>query len=215
MRKPTRTQTLVIAGLIGAVAIAMVVPDPDAAFIAEMVERYGPASVVALVALGIVVSPIPSGAIAMVAGALYGVWFGGGLTIAGAVLGAGGAFLLSRRIGRERLVVSRSALAIFLTRDRSQAALMAIVFVTRLIPFISFDAVSYVAGLTPLRFWRFIVATAAGTTPVCLAFAAAGNAATQGAMHPALLAALAGMTLLVPGLILAGRAFWRRPAIVA
>jgi len=42
---------------------------------------------------------------------------------------------------------------------------MAIVFVSRLLPFISFDVVSYAAGLTPLRFWRFAVATLAGIVP--------------------------------------------------
>jgi uncharacterized membrane protein YdjX (TVP38/TMEM64 family) len=42
---------------------------------------------------------------------------------------------------------------------------MAIVFVTRLVPFISFDVVSYAAGLTPLAAWRFAVATLAGMTP--------------------------------------------------
>jgi uncharacterized membrane protein YdjX (TVP38/TMEM64 family) len=36
-----------------------------------------------------------------------------------------------------------------LSRERSQIWLMAVVFVSRLLPFISFDAISYAAGLTP------------------------------------------------------------------
>ena len=47
----------------------------------------------------------------------------------------------------------------------SQNTLMAIVFISRLLPFISFDVVSYAAGLTPLSFWRFVVATLAGIIP--------------------------------------------------
>ena len=42
---------------------------------------------------------------------------------------------------------------------------MGIVFVSRLLPFISFDMVSYAAGITPLSFWRFSIATLAGIIP--------------------------------------------------
>lgn len=187
------------------VAAVWLMPDLDHAFVETAVTRIGPLAIVLLVALGIVVSPIPSGAIALVAGALYGTALGGALTIAGAILGAGGAFLLSRHLGRGPLTGWDHPIARTLTRDRSQTALMATVFVTRLVPFISFDAVSYVAGLTPLRLWRFLVATAAGTTPVCLAFAHAGATAASGEMHPALLVALTGITLLVPAALLLAR----------
>ena len=44
----------------------------------------------------------------------------------------------------------------------SQNALMGIVFVSRLLPFLSFDIVSYGAGLTTLSAWRFALATLAG-----------------------------------------------------
>jgi len=36
----------------------------------------------------------------------------------------------------------------------------------RLLPFISFDMLSYAAGLTPLTFWRFAVATLVGVIPI-------------------------------------------------
>ena len=42
---------------------------------------------------------------------------------------------------------------------------MGTVFATRLLPFISFDIVSYAAGLTSISFWRFAVATLAGIIP--------------------------------------------------
>ncbi len=44
----------------------------------------------------------------------------------------------------------------------SQNALMAAVFASRLLPFLSFDLVSYAAGLTPLTSWRSALATLAG-----------------------------------------------------
>jgi uncharacterized membrane protein YdjX (TVP38/TMEM64 family) len=48
----------------------------------------------------------------------------------------------------------------------SQNALMGLVFFNRLLPLISFDLISYLAGLTALSWWRFAVATLAGIVPV-------------------------------------------------
>ncbi|MDJ1017663.1 MAG: VTT domain-containing protein [Paracoccaceae bacterium] len=199
------------ARTVGLAAIALLIaaalwalPSIDAAFVEHASRRIGPVAIIGLVALGIVVSPIPSGAVALGAGAIYGALTGGLLTIAGAVLGAACAFRLSRSFGRGPALGSSFRLARFLTSERSQASLMAIIFVTRLIPFISFDAVSYVAGLTPIRFWQFVMATAAGTAPVCFAFSAAGASAKQGAMHPVLLTGLCAITLVLP-LLYAGR----------
>lgn len=45
----------------------------------------------------------------------------------------------------------------------------------RLIPFLSFDIVSYAAGLTPLQPWRFVLATLIGVTPVSFALAYFGG----------------------------------------
>ncbi len=196
----TASHSVGLLALLAAVMLAALwlAPELDAASVEDAVRAIGPMAIVLLVALGIVVSPIPSGVIALVAGALYGTPIGGSLTVLGAGLGASCAFALSRHLGRGLLVSSRSAAVRTLTRERSQRGLMLTVFVTRLVPFISFDAVSYVAGLTPLRFWRFLVATLAGTTPVCFAFAAAGNTAKEGEFHPGVLAVMCGVTLLVP-----------------
>lgn len=198
-------QLALLALLCSALVVGIwLTPDLDRAFVAETVARIGPAAIVLLVALGIVVSPIPSGAIALAAGALYGPLWGGALTIAGAGLGAACAFALSRFLGRGVLMASQSVVAQFLTRERSQQALMLAVFGSRLVPFISFDAVSYVAGLTPLRFWRFLVATVLGTAPVCMAFALAGHHASAAA-NPLLLALACGITLLGPAVVILSR----------
>lgn len=181
----------------------LLLPEFDRDLVDRIARQLGPVAIVGLVALGIVVSPFPSGLVALVAGALYGPLAGGALTVLGAGLGASCAFALSRCLGRGHLVASSSSVAQWVTRERSQTALMAGVFVTRLIPFISFDAVSYLAGVTPLAFWRFAVATVLGTTPVCFAFAAAGHSASREEMSPLLLAGLTGITLFVPVVVVA------------
>ena len=49
--------------------------------------------------------------------------------------------------------------------EGSQHTLMDSVFITRLMPFVSFDALSYAAGRTPLSVRRYALATLAGLPP--------------------------------------------------
>jgi uncharacterized membrane protein YdjX (TVP38/TMEM64 family) len=135
----------------------------------QEVERLGTWGVVLLIlamALAIVMSPIPSGPIAMVAGAVFGPIWGGIYTVIGSVLGAAIAFGLARWLGYDFVRRRLKRQLPELTKKRSQNRLTGIVFVTRLVPFISFDAVSYVAGLTPLTFPRFFSATLIGVIPI-------------------------------------------------
>ncbi|HET8726478.1 MAG TPA: TVP38/TMEM64 family protein [Alphaproteobacteria bacterium] len=158
---------------------------------------WGPVAVVTLMAAAIVMSPIPSGPIGLAAGAAYGPIWGTLCIIAGAEAGALMAFAIARFVGfgavRRRLKGRLS----FLTRPRSQAALMAIVFASRLVPFISFDAVSYGAGLTPLSFWRFAVATLAGVVPISFLIAYFGDELVSAGSWQLMIAAVlvGGITL--------------------
>ena len=84
------------------------------------------------------------------------------------------AFLLARLLGQD-FVQRRFGNRISLGRVGSQNALMGIVFATRLMPFLSFDVVSYAAGLTPLTAWRFAIATLAGILPASFVLAHIGG----------------------------------------
>lgn len=128
---------------------------------------WGPLAIVAMMIAAIVMSPIPSGPIAMVAGAIYGPVWGTAYVVIGAEAGALLAFCIARMLGYEAMQRwSRiRPLLNWLGKERSQTGLMLVVFASRLVPFISFDAVSYAAGLTPLAFWRFVIATLAGVIP--------------------------------------------------
>lgn len=138
---------------------------------------WGPLGIIVLMTAAIVMSPIPSGPIALVAGAAFGPVLGTVYTVIGAEAGAIIAFFIARCLGYE--AVRRWAKAgptlKWLRRRRSQVWLMAIVFASRLVPFISFDAVSYAAGLTPLAFWRFALATLAGVIPISFVLAYFGE----------------------------------------
>ncbi len=139
---------------------------------------WGPLAIIGLMVGAIVMSPIPSGPIAMVAGATYGPFWGTLYVVIGAEAGALIAFCIARLLGYEaanRWSHIRPVLT-WLGKERSQTGIMLIVFASRLVPFISFDAVSYAAGLTPLAFWRFLVATLAGVIPTAYMIAAFGEA---------------------------------------
>ena len=160
-------------------------------------ERVGPFAVILLLALAVVISPIPSGPIAMAAGAFYGTVEGGALTAIGAILGATIAFSLSRWLGYHPLSASHHPFANWITRPRTQFKLALAVLVSRLIPFISFDAVSYVAGLTSLKLGNFAIATTLGVLPASFAFAALGAGMTT--LDNAMLMVVAcGITVILP-----------------
>lgn len=134
----------------------------------------GPLAVIGLMATAIVVTPIPSAPIALAAGAAYGHVWGTLYVLVGSTAGAAIAFAVARLLGYEALRrwFGGRRFPQFLG---SQNALMAIVFGTRLLPFVSFDIVSYTAGLTLLATWRFVVATLAGIAPASFLLAHFGS----------------------------------------
>lgn len=168
---------------------------------------FGPLALILLLALAIVASPLPSAPIAMVAGAIYGSVWGTLLTIAGSCLGATTAFLLARTVAYDAVRSWRLVQKPLeqLERGRSQNWLMAAVFVTRLAPFLSFDAISYAAGLTPLTFWRFLVATLLGVTPISFLLAYGGSAVIISDANPLVALLVFGGVTAIP---IAVRGLW-------
>lgn len=159
---------------------------------------WGPLAVIALMMLAILVSPIPSAPIAMAAGAAYGHGWGTLYVLIGVEAGALAAFGLARMLGGaalsrwfgERLSIGLSG---------SQNALMGIVFASRLLPFISFDLISYAAGLTVLSWWRFALATLAGIVPASFVLAHLGFEMTSGETDRFIYTALAlGLLTAIP-----------------
>ena len=137
---------------------------------------YGPIVIVAAMIVAVVASPIPSAPIAMAAGAAYGHIEGTLLTVAGAEIGALIAFGLARILGRD---VVRRWLGDSIEKGLvgSQNVLTLAVFLSRLMPFVSFDIVSYAAGLSAIHFWRFALATLAGIVPASFVLSHLGTAA--------------------------------------
>jgi uncharacterized membrane protein YdjX (TVP38/TMEM64 family) len=135
--------------------------------------------IVTLMTVAVVASPIPSAPIALAAGAAYGHLWGTVQVVIGAELGALIAFGLARVLGHDvlRRVFGDRVDAGLLG---SQTALTATVFASRLMPFVSFDMISYAAGLSRLHAWRFALATLAGIVPASFLLAHFGGEAVSG-----------------------------------
>jgi uncharacterized membrane protein YdjX (TVP38/TMEM64 family) len=166
----------------------------------------GPLVIVALMTVAVVLSPIPSAPVALAAGAAYGHIWGTVYVLIGAELGAVVAFGLARVLGYEALH-RRFGDRLDFGLMGSQMALMVTVFVTRLLPFLSFDLVSYAAGLTPITVWRFALATLAGIVPASFVLAHFGNEMATGEADRIMWTALAlGLLTAAPVLV----SWWMR-----
>lgn len=135
---------------------------------------FGPVMIVVMMSVAIMVSPLPSAPIAIAAGAAYGHTWGTLYVLLGSLCGAVGAFMVARYFGYEavRQYANRHLPKRFYN---SQNTLMGLVLVTRLMPFLSFDVISYAAGLTPLVLWRFVLATIIGIAPASFFLAHVGS----------------------------------------
>lgn len=170
----------------------------DAGALKPQVDRlgpWGPLAVIGLMVLAILVSPIPSAPIALAAGALYGHGWGTLYVLLGAEIGALAAFGIARLAGYE-VLRHRFGERLSLGWIGSQNALMGLVFASRLLPFVSFDLISFAAGLTLLSWWRFAIATFAGIVPASFLLAHFGAEMAAGEAQQAMIAAL-GLGVLV------------------
>ena len=122
---------------------------------------------IALMAIAIVVSPIPSIPLAVTGGMFFGPFLGSLYSLTGALSGAILSFLIARHLGIEVIERIMGRQLSFYPRG-SENLIMKMVLLSRLIPVISFDVVSYSAGLTKLSIGKFTVATLFGMIPSTL-----------------------------------------------
>jgi uncharacterized membrane protein YdjX (TVP38/TMEM64 family) len=148
-----------------------------------------------------VVAPLPAPALAIVGGYGFGVLEGFFLTWVGSLIGGVISFGISRRFGRG--FVAGNARAVRLDRFMDEHGAI-LVFVLRLIPLVSFDAISYAAGLSSIRFRAFLLATALGMMPGTFAFVYLGGSESG----PRTWAVLVGLAALAAGAYVFQRRFF-------
>lgn len=161
----------------------------------------GPLAIIGLMTLAVVISPIPSAPIALASGMAYGQFWGTLYIVIGAEAGAIIAFFIARSLGYEAMR-KRFGDRLSVGLLGSQNAMTGIVLALRLIPFMSFDIVSYASGLTSLKPWRFALATLVGVIPVSFILAYfGGELAAVDFNRIALIAVAIGFITLIPVLV--------------
>ena len=125
-----------------------------------------------------VIAPLPAFLITFANGLLFGVWWGAALSWSSAMIGAALCFFIARALGRPVVVklISESAVS---TSDRFfQRYGQHAVLIARLVPIMSFDVISYGAGLTSMQFIGFAIATGIGQLPATLLYSYLGDRVT-------------------------------------
>jgi len=144
---------------------------------------WGPIAIIGLRLLAALSGVVPSSPVLLAAGATEGIVLGSIYVLIGAQLGALIAFMIGRHLGREAVerrgwmdALAKTKFGGWLLDEKtSQNRLMAAVFYCRLIPGINLDALSYVAGVTPIATWRFALATFGALLPYTVLLVAIGN----------------------------------------
>lgn len=126
-------------------------------------------------------APLPAFFITLTNANLFGWWQGCIISFVSSMLGAALCFYIARFLGRdvvEKICTKGALLSIekFFDKHGKKCILVA-----RLLPFISFDVVSYAAGLTAMDFWGFFLATGLGQMPACIVYSYVGGMLTGGA----------------------------------
>jgi uncharacterized membrane protein YdjX (TVP38/TMEM64 family) len=140
----------------------------DVQALREFVRGYGvlaPGVLVVLQAVQVVAAPIPGQVLAVVAGYLFGAWWGTLYNVIGITIGSTAAFWISRRYGRAYVesIVHEEALDRFdaVSDDYGRPAL----FSFFLVPGLPDDVLCFAGGLTDIPLWQLVVLAVVGRTP--------------------------------------------------
>ena len=156
----------------------------DFTVVRDFVESYGAyAAAVSflLMILQSIAAPLPAFLLTFANANLFGWWKGALLSWSSAMAGAAVCFYIARILGRDAAekLTSRAGLKQideFFERHGRMSILIA-----RLLPFMSFDIVSYAAGLTSMSFGSFFIATGIGQLPATIIYSYVGSMLTGGA----------------------------------
>ena len=145
------------------------------------IARYGALAPIVSAILMIfqsVIAPLPAFLITFANGTLFGFWWGSLLSWSSSMVGAAFCFYIARALGIQRITTLISKPAVDKANDFFEKYGTYAVLIARLMPFISFDVVSYFAGATRMRFLGFWVATGIGQLPATLLYSYLGDRVT-------------------------------------
>lgn len=132
-----------------------------------------------ILTLSVVISPIPSAPLAVVAGMVWGPILAGIYSVIGGFLGGLLAYFIGYTLGRSAVHALTGKL-IYFSKNRGEVYLGWVIFITRLLPVLSFDLISYGAGITGLSLPIYATATLLGMIPSTFFLTFLGSTFTVG-----------------------------------
>ena len=156
----------------------------DFAVVRDFVASYGAYAALISFLLMIfqsIAAPLPAFLITFANANLFGWWQGAILSWSSAMAGAAVCFFIARILGRDvaEKLTSKAGMQQIDTFFEKYGKNT--VLICRLLPFVSFDIVSYAAGLTSMSFISFFVATGVGQLPATIVYSYVGGMLTGGA----------------------------------
>jgi uncharacterized membrane protein YdjX (TVP38/TMEM64 family) len=127
------------------------------------------------------IAPLPAFLITFANAAIFGWWQGAILSWTSSMAGAALCFYIARILGRDAVEKITSKFALESVDGFFQRYGKHTIIICRLLPFVSFDYVSYAAGLTSMGFVPFFVATGIGQLPATIIYSYVGGMLTGGA----------------------------------
>lgn len=125
-----------------------------------------------------VAAPLPAFLITFANAAVFGWWKGAVLSWTSAMAGALLCFYIARIAGRDAVEKLTSKLAMDSIDTYFERYGKHTILICRLLPFISFDFVSYAAGLTAIGTVPFLFATGIGQLPATIVYSYVGGMLT-------------------------------------
>lgn len=125
---------------------------------------FAPLIYIVVIAIAVVISQIPGVPLAIAAGAVWGPIVAGVYSVIGGFIGGMIAYFLGRTLGRSAMK-ALTGKVVYFSKERGEPYLGWLIFITRLLPILSFDLISYAAGLTRLSVPIYAAATLLGMIP--------------------------------------------------
>lgn len=125
-----------------------------------------------------VAAPLPAFLITFANAAVFGWWQGAILSWSSAMAGALLCYMIARIAGRDVVEKLTSKFAMESIDQYFERYGNYTILICRLLPFVSFDFVSYAAGLTSMKAVPFLIATGVGQLPATIVYSYVGGMLT-------------------------------------
>ncbi len=165
---------------------ASVLASADVDSVVEYIRSFGAYTMIfsfCLMVFQSVMAPLPAFLITFANAAIFGWWQGAILSWTSSMAGAVLCFYIARGLGRDVVERFAGTGALASVEGYFKKYGSKTILVCRLLPFVSFDAVSYFAGLTPIKLLPFLIATGLGQLPATIIYSYVGGMLTGGVKY--------------------------------